>query len=121
MFIHTYLLKFIKILLIHVSGIIYSLVLNNASSKHEFQTSNQREFQSVGSDESGHNMVLIQYLKKELASANYKIEQLQKKMQGFEDRIRKPYPNVKYLNYRSKKRILVCQNCCNLLIFKRNN
>lgn len=46
-------------------------------------------------------------LKKELALANNKIEQLENKMQGFEERIRKPYPNVKYLNYRSKKRILV--------------
>lgn len=68
-------------------------------------------------DESEHNTDLVNYLKKELASANYKIEQLQKKMQGFEERIRKPYPNVKYLNYRSKKRILVCQNNFHLLIF----
>jgi hypothetical protein len=52
-------------------------------------------------------MDLVYKLKKELASANDKIEQLENKMQGFEERIKKPYPNVKYLNYRTKKRILV--------------
>lgn len=52
-------------------------------------------------------MDLVNKLKIELASANEKIEQLENKMQGFDERIRKPYPNVKYLNYRTKKRILV--------------
>lgn len=45
--------------------------------------------------------------------ANHKIEQLENQMQGFEERIKKPYPNVKYLNYRTKKRILVRR--CELL------
>lgn len=52
-------------------------------------------------------MDLVYKLKKELASANDKIEQLENKMRGFEERIKKPYPNVKYLSYRTKKRILV--------------
>lgn len=54
-----------------------------------------------------HNTVIINKLKKELALANSKIKQLENTMQGFEERIKKPYPDVKYLNYRSKKRILV--------------
>ncbi|XP_050549042.1 UDP-glucuronic acid decarboxylase 1 isoform X2 [Daktulosphaira vitifoliae] len=50
---------------------------------------------------------LINNLSRELALANEKIKKLEEKMQGFDERIKKPYPNVKYLNYRSKKRILV--------------
>lgn len=67
----------------------------------------KREIQFIGNSESEHNIILINKLKTELALANDKIEQLENKMQGFEERIKKPYPNVKYLNYRTKKRILV--------------
>lgn len=69
--------------------------------------SNKKEFQLFQTVESEHSADLINKLKKDLATANEKIEQLENKMQGFEERIKKPYPNVKYLNYRSKKRILV--------------
>lgn len=79
--------------------------MNNGIPKHEFQIPNNGEFIEIS--ESQHNTDIINDLKKELALANSKIEQLESKMQGFEDRIKKPYPNVKYLNYRSKKRILV--------------
>ncbi|VVC41121.1 NAD(P)-binding domain [Cinara cedri] len=88
-------------------GIIYGLVSNNGSPKHEFETQNKRKFQFVDAVKSEYNSDLINKLKIELALANGKIEQLQNKMQGFEERIKKPYPNVKYLNYRTKKRILV--------------
>jgi hypothetical protein len=60
-------------------------------------------------------------LKKDLAIANEKIEQLENKMQGFDERIRKPYPNVKYLNYRSKKRILVSQQKFTLIQIHKYN
>ncbi|XP_050424933.1 UDP-glucuronic acid decarboxylase 1 isoform X1 [Adelges cooleyi] len=50
---------------------------------------------------------LIEKLTRELALAQIKIEKLGEKMRGFDERIKKPYPNVKYLNYRFKKRILV--------------
>lgn len=100
-----YPIQFIKILFILISGIIYGFVLNNNVSKHEYQIPNNREFVEIS--ESQHNTDIINDLKKELVLANSKIEQLESKMQGFEDRIKKPYPNVKYLNYRSKKRILV--------------
>jgi len=86
--------------IIHISGIIYSFVSNNSSLKH-------REFQFAENAKSKHNTDLINKLKNELTLANDKIEELENKMQGFEERIKKPYPNVKYLNYRSKKRILV--------------
>jgi len=66
--------------------------------------SNKNEFQNFETEQSTD---LINKLKRDLVTANEKIEQLENKMQGFEERIRKPYPNVKYLNYRSKKRILV--------------
>lgn len=56
---------------------------------------------------SENNIILIDELKKELVLANDKIKQLENKMQSFEERIKKPYPDVKYLNYHSKKRILV--------------
>jgi len=69
--------------------------------------SSKKEFQLFETVDSEHSTDLINKLKKDLATANEKIEQLENKMQGFEERIRKPYPNVKYLNYRSKKRILV--------------
>ncbi|KAE9544497.1 hypothetical protein AGLY_000038 [Aphis glycines] len=88
-------------------GIIYCLRSNNGTPKQEFQLSNHKEFQLFGSAESEFNINLINKLKNDLAIANEKIEQLESKMQGFDERIRKPYPNVKYLNYRSKKRILV--------------
>jgi len=94
-------------ILIIILGIIYCLTSNNGSPKQEFQLSNNKEFQLFGSAESELNLNLINKLKKDLAIANEKIEQLENKMQGFDERIRKPYPNVKYLNYRSKKRILV--------------
>lgn len=90
-----------------ILGIIYCLTSNNGTPKQEFQLSNNKEFQLFGSAESEHNINLINKLKNDLAVANEKIEQLENKMQGFDERIRKPYPNVKYLNYRSKKRILV--------------
>jgi len=93
--------------LIIISGIIYCFVSNNSLSKHEFQISNKKEFQHFGTAESEDGTDLINKLKRDLAAANEKIEQLENKMQGFEERIKKPYPNVKYLNYRSKKRILV--------------
>lgn len=94
-------------ILIIILGIIYCLRSNNGTPKQEFQLSNNKEFQLFGSAESEHNINLINKLKNDLAIANEKIEQLENKMQGFDERIRKPYPNVKYLNYRSKKRILV--------------
>lgn len=81
-------------------GIIYSFVSNNGSPKH-------RKFQVVENAKFKDNTDLINKLKQELALANDKIEQLENKMLRFEERIKKPYPNVKYLNYRSKKRILV--------------
>lgn len=87
------------------SGIIYGLVIsNNDALKHEFP---KKEFQFAGATDSELNTDLVNKLRKELASANDKIELLENKMQGFEERIRKPYPNVKYLNYRTKRRILV--------------
>lgn len=89
------------------TGIIYGFV-SNITPKHGIQTSSKGEIQLVKSAESEYSTDLIDRLKKELASANSKIEILQKNMQGFEERIKKPYPNVKYLSYRSKKRILVC-------------
>jgi len=90
-----------------VSGIIYCFVSNNGIRNHEFNVSNKKEFQLFQTVESEHSTDFINKLKKDLATANEKIEQLETKMQGFEERIKKPYPNVKYLNYRSKKRILV--------------
>lgn len=93
--------------MIIISGIIYCFASNNDISKHEFQVSNKKEFQLFRTAESEDNTDLINKLKRDLATANEKIEQLENKMQGFEERIKKPYPNVKYLNYRSKKRILV--------------
>lgn len=89
------------------SGIIYNHVSNNVGPKTEFQVSNKKDVQFIDTVLSGSNADLINKLKKELTLANNKIEQLENKMQGFEERIKKPYPNVKYLNYRSKKRILV--------------
>lgn len=79
--------------------------------------SSKKDFQFIDIVESGENADLIYKLKKELTLANSKIEQLENKMQGFEERIKKPYPYVKYLNYRSKKRILVRQNCVHCSIF----
>lgn len=96
-----------ELIIIHISGVIYGLVSNNGSLKHEFQMPNKRDIQFIGNSESEHHTDLINKLKTELALANNKIEQLENKMQGFEERIKKPYPNVKYLNYRTKKRILV--------------
>jgi len=92
------------IICIIISGLIYCFVSNNGIHNHEFQVSNKNEFQNFETEQSTD---LINKLKRDLVTANEKIEQLENKMQGFEERIRKPYPNVKYLNYRSKKRILV--------------
>lgn len=104
--IYSILLKYLLYILIF-SGIIYGLVLNSGGPKHAFQVSNNKELQLFETAESKYHTDLINKLKNDLANANEKIELLENKMQGFEERIKKPYPNVKYLNYRSKKRILV--------------
>lgn len=43
----------------------------------------------------------------DLAEAKRKIAELETKLQSLETRIPKKYPDVKYLNYKSRKRILV--------------
>ncbi len=44
----------------------------------------------------------------ELEQTKLKIKELELKLQLLEDRIPKKYPDVTYLNYKSRKRILVC-------------
>ncbi|XP_073992488.1 UDP-xylose synthase [Rhodnius prolixus] len=46
-------------------------------------------------------------LLKELSDANERIKALEIKLMSLESRVPKPFPNVKFLNYRTKKRILV--------------
>lgn len=46
-------------------------------------------------------------LSKELSVANERIKALEMKLMSLETRVPKPFPNVKFLNYRTKKRILV--------------
>lgn len=83
-------------------GIIYGFVSHN-----EYNKSNIKEFQLVEIVESNYNSDLINELKTELAFANIKIEKYENEMQLIKEQIKKPYPNVKFLNCRSKKHILV--------------
>lgn len=80
--------------------------MSNDASKYGVET-NKKDFNFVKPAEKS-NLHLVDKLTRELTLANDKIEKLEKMMQGFEERIKKPYPNVKYLSYRTKKRILVC-------------
>lgn len=44
----------------------------------------------------------------EMKETKTKLERLEEKFQNLSARVQKPYPDIKYLNYHNKKRILVC-------------
>lgn len=50
-----------------------------------------------------------------LNDASERIQELEEKLQTLEARIPKTYPEVKFLNYLNRKRILVCIKYCKLI------
>ena len=65
---------------------------------HQFTTAENK--QVPASDLRSHDI-------QDLQEAQKRIRELEKKIKDLEKRIPQRYPDVKYLNYRSRKRILV--------------
>ena len=54
----------------------------------------------------------IEYNKQLLQEASDRIQELEKKILALESQVPKSYPDVKFLNYLSRKRILVFRHSC---------